>query len=171
MQPSYSDPNNLLLKNQQGVNDEVVMSKDRLAELAEKLSDQMASVEETKAEMLEILTGKATSVVVRAAPKKMARKPTAPRVATDDQPNGDRQPSLKEIVLGILEKDGPVELKKIVVVVQAMIKAGEYKSKATKLTPVVSQALFQLKSEKLVATSKATDEDGRTRNLYSVASA
>lgn len=146
------------------------MSKSLLAELAETLCEQEAAVEATKAKMLSLLT---IGHPLQSSAPKASKKPTTPRKTTapkatsndagEDEPASDRQPSLKEVVLSILEK-GPADLRGVVEEVNKLRAAGEYKSKAKKMTPVVSQALFQLKQEALVAVEKSADN----RNLYSL---
>ena len=148
----------------------LAMSRDRFDELVEKrqqLRDQLTSVEsELREEAMSFV--KATTVV---APVKKTRRVNTTAATTTDNTTtndgGDRQPSLKEIVQDILgNKSHGMELKEIVNVVSDMIKNGAYRSRAKKITPVVSQALFALKQEHLVAVEKSTADDGRSRHIY-----
>lgn len=163
--------NNLLLLRLTWGYDEGAMSKSVLVKLSETLAEQEAAVRETKAKMLSLLSADNSTSTVVIGPKatKKPRKTTTPK--TDEAPavdsvGSDRQASLKEVVLGILEK-GPADLRGVVQEVTKMIQSGEYRSKAKKITPVVSQALFQLKQEALVAVEKSSDN----RNLYSLSQA
>jgi hypothetical protein len=83
-------------------------------------------------------------------------KKDAPRRAKKE---GDSKfPSLKEIVLTILQKnpDG-LDLNGIRIEVDAMIKRGEYSSNAKSLSAVISQAVNGLKQEELIKR----DEESR----------
>lgn len=140
----------------------------RLSELAASLTEHETAIKGIKAEMREILSGEGDDTPP-AKKKPVTRKP---RAATADKEGGgddDKQPSLKEVVLQVIENITKGELKTIVAGVKEQVDAGKYKTKAAKLTPVVSQALFGLKSEGLVKTTKVTDAEGRTHNLYSKA--
>lgn len=142
----------------------------RLSELAASLTEHETAIKGIKAEMREILSGEGDD----APPAKKKPVTRKPRAATADtgsggDDDGDKQPSLKEVVLQVIENIGKGELKTIVAGVKEQVDAGKYKTKAAKLTPVVSQALFGLKGEGVVKTTKVTDAEGRTHNLYSKA--
>lgn len=92
---------------------------------------------------------------------------TTPR--SNGESNGEgRQPSLKDVILNqvLANSRTGMELKEIVASITHMIQAGEYVTKAKKVTPIVSQALHQLKAERLVSVEKSAVPPHR--NLYSL---
>jgi hypothetical protein len=122
---------------------------DRVLELAQKraaLISELATVETNLADELKTLTPK----VAAEAPKSV--KATKPKkTGGRKKEDGSKGPSLKKVVTDLLakHKDG-MQLGEIVGVVTEMIKKGEYASKASNVTAIVSQALNQLKGEKLI---------------------
>lgn len=128
---------------------------ERLSTLSERYDSLKSAVTEydsVKVELAATLTEfqKRLGVVSSATPTKTKEgtTPRAPRAKKDGQGN---YPSLKEVVVGILNKNADgLELKGIVAQVQAMIDAKEYDSNAKSLSAVVSQAVNALKQENLI---------------------
>jgi len=84
-------------------------------------------------------------------PATKAAKENTPRASRTKKEGEGKYPSLKEVVVGILNKNSEgLELKGIVAKVQAMIDAKEYDSNAKSLSAVVSQAVNALKQENLI---------------------
>jgi len=164
------------------------MSSNRIEELVAELKEAQTHVDEIKAKLGQEL-GYTTPTVSTPtkAPKVSSGRRGRPKGSTNKRKtaatvvsaNGDgaaaaddnnRQPSLKEVVQDILQKNGKgMELKEIVAEVTRMIKNGQYHSKAKKgYTQIVSQAVFSLKQENLVAVEKSPTNN---RNVYSLAAA
>lgn len=144
---------------------------DRLSQLAkerEQLRFQLAQVEADMRRELdqEPPQARKTSSQPAKTKPKAKREQGAPAQTTSD--NGDaRQPSLKELIKDRILPTAPdgMQLTEIVEAVRRMKENGEYRTKATQLTPIVSQALYQLKEGNQITTRKS--EAPPHRNLYS----
>ncbi len=98
---------------------------------------------------------------------------------TSPAANGEEKPkrnSMKKVVQELLvSKANGAELKELVADVTQLIADGKYVSKAKKLTPVVQQALHQLKAERAIVREKVErpDESGKEKkvSLYKLAAA
>jgi hypothetical protein len=128
---------------------------ERMSALASKHDSLKAAVAEydsVKVELNATLTEfqKRLGVTMPATAK--AAKEGAPRAPRAKKEGEGKYPSLKEVVVGILNKNTEgLELKGIVAKVQAMIDAKEYDSNAKSLSAVVSQAVNALKQENLIS--------------------
>jgi hypothetical protein len=106
---------------------------------------------------------------VDGAPAEEQQEETVTTPRTNGESNGEgRQPSLKDVILNqvLANSRTGMELKEIVAEITRMIQNGEYNTKAKKVTPIVSQALHQLKAERLVSVEKSAVPPHR--NLYSL---
>jgi hypothetical protein len=128
---------------------------ERMSALAAKHDSLKAAVTEyetVKVELNATLTEfqKRLGVTMPVAAK--AAKEGTPRAPRAKKEGEGKYPSLKEVVVGILNKNAAgLELKGIVAQVQAMIDAKEYDSNARSLSAVVSQAVNALKQENLIS--------------------
>lgn len=124
---------------------------ERMSKLADRHDTLKASVTEfetVKADLASTLSEfqKRMGTFVQPAPAKSASRQPRPKKEGEG-----KFPSLKEIVLGVLNKNPEgLELKGIVGEVQGMINRKEYASTAKSLSAVVSQAVNALKQEDLI---------------------
>lgn len=138
---------------------------DRMTKLAERHDVLKASVAEFAAVNADL---KATSnefqkrfgittVAIPASAKVKASKPKSSTPKAPNAPKSDKFPSLKEVVLTVLEKNTEgLDLNGIRVEVDAMIKRGEYASNAKSLSAVISQAINALKQEGAISRNDET---------------
>jgi predicted metal-dependent hydrolase len=152
------------------------MSKSSVTELAEKrdlllgqlapMQEQLTKMHAMEEELRKIedeLFKEVQKIHVVAVDPVPAKKRTSQRAKSEPV----KKRSLKEIVQDILAQHRKgMELKDIVAIVVKMIQAGEYSSKADKLTTVVYQALFALKTEQLVESEKSESQGGGHRTVY-----
>jgi hypothetical protein len=107
----------------------------------------------------------------RPTPQAEAEESATATATSTPRANGEgegRQPSLKDVILNqiLAHSRHGMELKEIVAEVTRMVQNGKYKTKAKKVTPIVSQALHHLKQERLVSVHKSSTPPHR--NLYSL---
>jgi hypothetical protein len=144
--------------------DELDQLESRIVEVKKELAVELGLVVEEEEEPRRRLI---TTAVGR--PRTVTRRQPAIRKQESDVTEGDEERterglSLKSIILNILRNNGRgMELKEIVAEVTQMRQRGEYFSRATKISPNVSQALHQLKNESAIQVDKSSDN----RNLYS----
>jgi hypothetical protein len=127
---------------------------ERMSALASKHDSLKAAVAEydsVKVELNATLTEFQKRLGVTMPATSKVAKEGAPRAPRAKKEGEGKYPSLKEIVVGIVNKNTEgLELKGIVSKVQAMIDAKEYDSNAKSLSAVVSQAVNALKQENLI---------------------
>jgi hypothetical protein len=141
-----------------------VQLSERMRKLAERHDVLKASVSEFELVRTDLSATlgefqRRLGAVVQTAPVKK-ESTRSPRTKKDGETGF---PSLKEVVLGILQKhpDG-LDLNGIRVEVDAMVKRNEYASNAKSLSAVVSQAVNNLKQENLINHDRENKKYTRT---------
>ena len=156
----------------------------RMMELAkefDELQDRLRQISQEISQELQQATANVLTLEQAPAPKRpQQRRPrqsrveppgeeetSSPPTQTISTPRASPQKTLKEVVTDILT-DGPMEMKDIVTEVVKKIKAGEYSTKAKKIYPLLSQAIFNLKQEQIVVVEK---NPATNKNMYSLSGA
>jgi hypothetical protein len=125
----------------------------RVVELAKKVEAKRVALDTAKVEYDESVAELSNELVTATEKPKQEgeKRGRKPRVEGDTS----NKRTLKEIVKEILDKnpDG-LELKGVTAVVMDMIKDGQYSSKASNVSAIVSQAINALKAEKGIRHDK-----------------